>query len=282
MLDRKNNMRNYFFQLIFDKDPNLYNRAPNADLGDVLVGGGGEAWVHFGTPESILLTATGDLIICDSGYHRIERWSPKTNSTVSLINNVDCSQLFTDQNGDLLFSTSRSMLYKWLPAENRTQLVMKPAGKILPSKAKGNRMFLSRNGDVYVADVANDRILKYTTGQNDAEIIAGGQTWQSSDLTHLDSPVSVIVDDKGTLYIGDAGSSQVVRWDVADSAGVVLTKQEKVGSNLIVRFDRSGNLYASSYTSIVRYDIDTSACSKLFKILIFTRSYSNRHLFLIQ
>lgn len=143
-------------------------------------------------------------------------------------------------------------------------MIMKPAGKILPSLGKGSRMFLSQNGDVYVTDRQNDRILKYKQGQNDAEIIAGGQTWQSSNLNHLDSPVSFLADDKGILYIGNAGTNQIIRWDVADSAGVSLTKQPDVGYNFIVRFDRSSNMYAASYTSIVQYDIDTSACGKSF------------------
>lgn len=240
---------------------NRHNRAPNSNEGVVILGGGASRWSTFGSPESLVLADNGDLFICDSGYHLIQRYSPKTNSTETLVNNVDCSQLFLNQNGELLFSTSTLALYKWLPSEKRAQMIMKPAGKILPSIGRGSRMFLSQNGNVYITDPQNDRILKYTPGQNDAEIIAGGQTWQSTDLTYLESPVSVVADDKGILYIGNMGYKQIVRWDVAASVGFIVKTQPDVGYNFLIRFDRKGNLYAASYTS--------SACSKFSNNFLF-------------
>ena len=221
--------------------------------------GAGLAREQLNNPTSILLTTTKDLIICDSNNRRIQRWSQNANYGETVISGVACYKLFTGQNGEILFSTDKNEIFKWLPVENRTELVMKAGGKNPPS-SKSN-MFLSRNGNVYVADAGNNRILKYIPGQDDAYIIAGGQPQQSSALDHLNEPSAVVVDAKGTLYITDGGNRRIVRWMVGETKGVILNNEFLNAPNAI-HFDGNGNLYASDYSRAIRYPIDTSACCK--------------------
>ncbi|CAF4980539.1 unnamed protein product, partial [Rotaria sp. Silwood1] len=233
--------------------------SPNATQGELLAGGRGAglAREQLNNPTSVLLTTTNDLIICDEGNKRIQRWSQNANYGETVISNIACYKLFTDQNGEILFSTDKNEIFKWFPVENRTELLMKAAGG-KPPKTKSN-MFLSRNGNLYVADTPNNRILKYTPGLDDANVIAGGQAWASSDLGHLNQPTSVIVDSKGTLYIMDAGNKRIVRWTAGDTKGSILTSKN-FDVPRVIHFDRNGNLYAMDGISVTRYDIDTSAC----------------------
>ena len=212
-------------------------------------------------PTSVLVTATKDLIICDRDNRRIQWWPHQSIYGETLISDVACLKLFTDHNGEIMFSTNQNELFKWNPAENRTDLVMEAAGKN-PPKSSSN-MFLSRNGNIYVADAENNRILKYRPGQDDADIVAGGQAWQSSDLNHLNKPKSVIVDDKGTLYIADEGNNRIVRWRSGDTQGVILSHQSYTS---VLNFDRNGNLFSASFNHVERCDIDTSACGKFLNV----------------
>ncbi|CAF2974988.1 unnamed protein product [Rotaria socialis] len=85
-------------------------------------------------------------------------------------------------------------------------------------------MFLFCTGNLYVADSGNNRLLKYALGNDDADVVAGGQEWQSSDLAHLTDPDSDIVDDKGALYISENGNHHIVRCIVGAKEGVVIGK----------------------------------------------------------
>lgn len=259
---------NMLEDFIIDEDRNIYvadtknhrivKWSPNATKGELLAGGRGpgSAREQLNEPTSVLLTTTGDLIICDGANERIQRWSHNVNYGETLIGNIACNQLFTDKNGEILFSTQKNEIFKWTPTENGAELVMKAAGKNPPGSS--SKMFLSRNGNVYVADKNNNRILKYTSGQDDAEVVAGGQAWSSSDLNHLTEPTAVVVDDKGALYITEYQNGRIVRWGAGDLAGVVLGKTEYLNA---LHFDRNGNLYVANYRSIIRLDIDTSACT---------------------
>jgi sugar lactone lactonase YvrE len=226
-----------------------------------LAGGRGQGLSReqLNNPTSVVLTTNRDLIICDSDNKRIQRWNHNTNYGETLIDGVACRQIFVNESGDLLFTTAKNEIFKCLPTENRTELVIKAGGKN-PPKGESN-MFLSRTGNLYVADAGNNRILKYAAGAVDADVIAGGQTWESSELNHLIEPQSVIVDDKETLYIADSGNDRIIRWAAGDTIGVVVAKVTGVKT---VRFDQDGNMYGLTGSSVTRFNINKSACGKFF------------------
>ena len=141
-------MTSFFLYEKFD----FLNRVPKANSSQLIAGGKGpgSGREQLNYPKSLLLTKTQDLIICDSANGRIQFWPQNANYGETLISNVQCNQLFTDQHGELLFSTVRNEIFKWFPAENRTELIMKADGQNPPASL--SQMFLSRNGNVYVAD----------------------------------------------------------------------------------------------------------------------------------
>ena len=67
--------------------------------------GAGSAQNQLYNPTGVLVTKTGDLIICDQGNRRIQVWARGAMSGNTLIDQIACQQLLVDQSGDLLFTT---------------------------------------------------------------------------------------------------------------------------------------------------------------------------------
>jgi len=67
---------------------------------------------------------------------------------------------------------------------------------------------------IYVADFGNHRIIKWSFGERNGEVVAGGNG-QGNRIDQLNSPSSVILDrNKKSLIICDWGNERVVRWSL--------------------------------------------------------------------
>ena len=71
---------------------------------------------------------------------------------------------------------------------------------------------------IYIADRYNHRILKWRLGENNGEIVAGGNG-KGNRIDQLNQPFDVIVDENNkSLIICDCGNRRVVRWSLPRTA----------------------------------------------------------------
>jgi len=67
---------------------------------------------------------------------------------------------------------------------------------------------------IYIVDYGNDRIVKWKLGENNGEVVAGGNGY-GNRIDQLDHPTGVILDEKRkSLIICDQGNRRVVRWSL--------------------------------------------------------------------
>jgi len=67
---------------------------------------------------------------------------------------------------------------------------------------------------IYVADFLNHRIIKWKFGEENDEVVAGGNG-EGNRIDQLDTPFNVILDrNKKSLIICDVGNRRVVRWSL--------------------------------------------------------------------
>jgi len=72
---------------------------------------------------------------------------------------------------------------------------------------------------IYIADHYNDRIVKWKLGENNGEIVAGGNG-QGNRINQLFWPTDVIIDENNkSLIICDYGNRRVVRWPLENPNG---------------------------------------------------------------
>jgi len=85
-------------------------------------------------------------------------------------------------------------------------------------------MAFDENGDLYVADAFNHRIIRYVKfrvietqmmdhiGAHNGEVVAGKSGVKGSSLLALNTPESIAFDSKGSMYVCDMGNHRVMRW----------------------------------------------------------------------
>ena len=88
------------------------------------------------------------------------------------------------------------------------------------SNARG--IFVTTQGDIYIADAANHRILKWTPGAAQGIVVAGATGVSSAGLNRLSNPFDIFLDYSGNLFISDQGNNRVVRWSPGATSGVVV------------------------------------------------------------
>ena len=72
---------------------------------------------------------------------------------------------------------------------------------------------------IYIVDYGNDRIVKWKLGENNGEIVAGGNG-QGNRIDQLSYPTDVIIDENNkSLIICDQGNRRVVRWSLQNPNG---------------------------------------------------------------
>jgi sugar lactone lactonase YvrE len=128
-------------------------------------------------------------------------------------------------------------------------------------------LFVAENGDIYVADRTNHRVVKWTPGAAQGIVVAGGNG-SGSALNQLSNPQSVFVNGSGDVFVVDQSNHRVVRWSISANTGVVVAGGNGLGAGLtqfnnprFVTATSNGDLYISDQNNhrVVRYAAGASA-----------------------
>ncbi|CAF0792629.1 unnamed protein product [Adineta ricciae] len=125
-------------------------------------------------------------------------------------------------------------------------------------------LYVNHLKDLYIADVNNHRIQKYSENATYGITVAG----QTNSSLHR--PYDIKVDDNGFIYIADTINHRVLRWKEGESQGEVLCGITNESGNSTLHLDRpksftfdfEGNLYVADIGNkrIQKFSIDNSRC----------------------
>jgi uncharacterized protein (TIGR03437 family) len=166
-------------------------------------GDGGRATAaSFNTPLGLVLDSAGNIYIADSGNKRIRK-----------VNGADGTISTFAGNGFYRFAGDGG-----------------PAASAVLSSPQG--MTLDAAGNLYIADTGNNRVRKVTPSGIITTVAGNGTPGFSGDggpavNAELSSPVAVVVDNSGNLYIADLGNGRVRKV----SGGVINTAAGGGGNN---------------------------------------------------
>lgn len=102
-------------------------------------------------------------------------------------------------------------------------------------------IFLDANGNMYISDRDNNRIMRWISGGSSGVIVAGNGTLGTS-LYQLDSPYGVWVDSSSNVFVTDFGNHRITKWSSGASVGVLiagitgLSGKQKSSTTLIIIF----------------------------------------------
>ena len=87
--------------------------------------------------------------------------------------------------------------------------------------------YLDSNGNLYVADYFNCRILKYTNISFTSllipivgQVVAGGSC--GVGLNQMRDPMGIVVDELGYIYVPECGNNRVTRWLSGSASGTLI------------------------------------------------------------
>ena len=217
--------------------------------------GGVTAW-KFKAKGVAIDPTTGKLFVADWYNHRVLRWS----SDQALINGSSAEAVFGQVN-----------------------MVSNVFGHTQSRMNGSTGVVVDRWGRLYVADIGNNRVLRFdnasskTSGANADGVLGQSDFTTNTSATSangMSSPIAVAVDTFGTLYVADKNNGRVLRFDSAatkadganadgvlgqstmTSGAQIPTSQSSMNSPSGLTVDRVGRLYVADYGNnrVLRFD----------------------------
>ena len=208
------------------------------------------------------------LIFCDFSNRRIVRWSLENQQDRQiLVDNIDCSRLMMNENGDLFVSDyKKHEVKRWRKDEKEGIIVAGGNGEgvQLNQLFAPSFIFVDRQETVYVSDEENHRVMKWVKGAKEGIVVAGGHG-KGNSLKQLDRPQSLIVNQIGDIYVTDLGNHRIICWPLGSKEGHVVIGGNGYGkeSNQFqyprsLSFDAENNLYVDDTRNdrIQRFEVD--------------------------
>ncbi|CAF2914362.1 unnamed protein product [Rotaria sp. Silwood2] len=215
------------------------------------------------------------MFISDTGYYywygsrnnRIQKWINGaingstvagyigTGSTLSLT--YDCSGLYVDTAGNIYVSDAAfHHVAKWTPNANVSLLVAGTTsvpGSNLTQLNSPKGIWLDSLNNLYIADYANHRVMKWINGATNGIVVAGGQG-QGPFSTQLNYPTSVVVDTNGNIFVLDSSNQRIQQWTIGAAFGITVFdgsfNSAFASGSLSMAADSIGNLYVANTNGI--------------------------------
>ena len=215
----------------------------NESLNTTVIGTGG---------FSLFVAGNDNVYFYDDEHKQVNVLLKNTNSSqpVMLVSSF-CRALFVDQNNTLYCSvTSMHVVVAKSLNEPVNMLVVVAgtgcAGSAFNQLYYPGGMFVRSNFDLYVADINNNRIQRFSAGQMTASTLAGDG---AAGTINLNQPMDVVLDGDDNMFIVDTNNHRIVRSGPNGYQCVAgCTNTSGPASNQLTRpqsmsFDSDGNIW---------------------------------------
>jgi sugar lactone lactonase YvrE len=92
-------------------------------------------------------------------------------------------------------------------------------------------LFIANNGDYYISDGNNHRVIKINPTTNLFTVVAGGNG-AGTGLNQLNQPMGIFVDNAGSVFVADQQNHRIMKWTSGATTGSVVAGTGSQGANL--------------------------------------------------
>jgi sugar lactone lactonase YvrE len=92
-------------------------------------------------------------------------------------------------------------------------------------------LFIGSNGDYYISDGNNHRVIKINPITNLFTVVAGGNG-AGTGLNQLNQPMGIFVDNSGAVYVADQYNHRIMKWTSGATTGSIVAGTGSWGANL--------------------------------------------------
>ena len=92
---------------------------------------------------------------------------------------------------------------------------------------------MNENGDLFVSDYGNHAVKRWRKGERGEKgtTVAGGNG-QGNQLSQLNGPSYIFIDQEETVYVSDCGNHRVMKWLKGTSEGIIVAGGNGKGNSL--------------------------------------------------
>jgi sugar lactone lactonase YvrE len=225
------------------------------------VDGIGTAAIFWGGGH-LALDSSGNIIVSDRGALRKVTQAGVVTTLVGGYNPADFEGIAIDNDGNIYGSgcpdfvstapvTWGASIYKYTAAGTLVGFAINwETSTTNPSIGWGG-LAVDGNGNLYLADTANNRIVKFTS-TGIMSVFAGNGTVGEKDgvgtSSTFDGPTDLAIDSSGNLYVNDNGNN-AIRNITPDALVSTIATFQNLGTPIAV--DSEGNIYAVSLLSVI-------------------------------
>lgn len=206
----------------------------NSSSGVIVAGSGvcGSSTSTIGTSIGLALDSQGNIYVSDKNYNRVMKWAP--NATFGILvagtpgvagsSNQQLNTpfgLYLDENNSYIYiadlGNHRIQRYTLgITANGTTVAGGNGQGSSSSQLSEPHGVYVSKKtGDIYIADMRNNRIQRWSPGASSGVTIVGITGVTSTNATMLNSPIDVILSmDETFLYVSDNTNNRVQRYQL--------------------------------------------------------------------
>ncbi|CAF1144770.1 unnamed protein product [Adineta steineri] len=111
---------------------------------------------------------------------------------------------------------------------------------------------MDNNGDLYISDWSEHKVIRWKQGDTEGTIVAGGHG-EGNQFNQLNQPRYIFVDDYYSVYVADTTNNRVMKWMKNVTEGSLITPGKVSEENPSSMFqpvgvivDQMGNIYVSN------------------------------------
>ncbi|BAV06271.1 gliding motility-associated C-terminal domain-containing protein [Filimonas lacunae] len=169
------------------------------------------------------------------------------------------TDLYVDDNGDLYVSDQdKNAVFKFSKSSGYSAFAYVVVAGNNGSGSANNQfgrptgIYVDADGNVYVCDTDNSRVMKWAPGAVTGVVVAGSNSGSGSDATRLYNPLDVFVDCGGNMFIADYNNNRIQKWAKGATSGVTVaggngrgSASNQLNGPIGVFVDTTGAIYVS-------------------------------------
>ena len=196
------------------------------------------------------------IVIADCWNHRIVEWKIGASNGKVIAGGRDrgnrLDQLYyptdvlIDKETNSLFIADRRnrRVLRWSRHQGATQ------GEVIVDNIDCYGLAMDHQRYLYVSDTAKDEVRRYTIGDKNGIVVAGGNG-RGSQLNQLNYPTYLFVDEEQAVYVSVRYNHRVIKWNKDANQAIVVAGGRGKGSALTQLSHRNGLFVVTSGTIYV-------------------------------
>ena len=207
------------------------------------------------------------IVIADWRNHRIVEWKIGAShgkviaggqgrgNQLDQLNHLTDVLIDKETNSLFIADLGNGRVLRWSRRQETTQ------GEVIVDNVVCWGLAIDHQRYLYVSDTEKDAIRRYTIGDKNGTVVAGGNR-PGNQLNQLNYPTDLFIDEEQAVYVSDENNHRVMKWKKGAKEGMVVAGRQGQG-NALTHLSHPNGLFVDTSDTIYVVDAqnDLVKCS---------------------